>query len=137
MLISSGLPITKERTPSVRDVPENLVIMQAVNPGSVEVSFKAVDNAIDLRYEWAPNPVTTDTVWQEITSTTRKQVISNLKPGTNYWFRVRAYGTKQQQTVSNEVSDFVMPRSKQQRCLKHYSCILLKPFYYRKGFFMH
>ena len=111
MLISSGLPITKEPAPSVLGLPENLVVSQAVNPGSVEVSFKAVDNAINYRYEWAQNPITASTVWQGTGSSIRKMVIGNLEPGTNYWFRVRAYGTKQQQTVSDEVSGFVMPRS--------------------------
>lgn len=111
MLIGSGLPTTKEPAPSVLGVPENLVINQAVNPGSVEVSFKAVDKAINYRYEWAQNPITATTVWQGTGSSMRKMVISNLEPGTNYWFRVRAYGTKQQQTVSDEVSGFVMPRS--------------------------
>ena len=67
--------------------------------------------AIIYRYEWAQNPITDSTVWQGTGSSIRKMVISNLEPGTNYWFRVRAYGTKQQQTVSDEVSGFVMPRS--------------------------
>ena len=111
MLISSGLPLTKERTPSVLGVPENLAITQAVNPGSVEVSFKAVNNAVNYRYEWAPNPFTADTVWQTISSTSRKQVISDLEEGTNYWFRVRAYGTKKQETVSSEVLEFIIVRS--------------------------
>ena len=107
MLISSGLPLTKEPSPSVLGVPENLVISQSVNPGSVEVSFKAVDNAINYRYEWTPNPVTANTVWEAISSTVRKQVISDLEQGSNYWFRVRAYGTKKQETVSSEVLEFV------------------------------
>ena len=111
MLISSGLPLTKEPAPSVLGVPENLVINQAINPGSVEVSFKAVDKAINYRYEWTQNPITATTVWQGTGGSMRKMLISNLEPGTNYWFRVRAYGTKQQQTVSDEVSNFVMPRS--------------------------
>ena len=107
MLISSGLPLTKEPSPSVLGVPENLAISQSVNPGSVEVSFKAVDNAINYRYEWTPNPVTANTVWEAISSTVRKQVISDLEQGSNYWFRVRAYGTKKQETVSSEVLEFV------------------------------
>ena len=111
MLISSGLPLTKEPSPSVLGMPENLIITQAVNPGSVKVSFKAVDNAVNYSYEWAPNLVTADTEWQEIISTTRKQVISGLEQGTNYWFRVRAYGTKKQETVSSEVLEFVILRS--------------------------
>ena len=111
MLISSGLPLTKEPSPSVLGVPENLVISQSVNPGSVEVSFKAVDNAINYRYEWTPNPVTANTVWEAISSTVRKQVISDLEQGSNYWFRVRAYGTKKQETVSSEVLEFVIVRS--------------------------
>lgn len=92
-------------------VPENLGITQAVNPGSVQVSFKAVENAISYRYEWTPNPVTSETIWQGTGSSQRKMVISGLEQGTNYWFRVRAYGTKKQETVSDEVSEFVMPRS--------------------------
>ena len=111
MLIRSGLPLTKEPSPSVLGMPENLLITQAVNPGSVKVSFKAVDNAVNYSYEWAPNLVTADTEWQKIISTTRKQVISNLEQGTNYWFRVRAYGTKKQETVSSEVLEFVILRS--------------------------
>ena len=107
MLISSGLPLTKEPSPSVLGVPENLVISQSVNPGSVEVSFKTVDNAINYRYEWTPNPVTANTVWEAISSTVRKQVISDLEQGSNYWFRGRAYGTKKQETVSSEVLEFV------------------------------
>ena len=111
MLISSGLPLTKEPTPSVLGLPENLAINQAINPGSVEVSFRAVQNAISYRYEWAPNPVLASTVWQGTGSSLRKMVISGLEQGTNYWFRVRAYGTKKQETVSDEASEFVMPRS--------------------------
>ncbi len=111
MLVSSGLPLTKEPAPSVLGVPENLVINQAVSPGSVEVSFKTVDNAINYRYEWAPNPVSANTVWQNTACTFRKLVISNLEQGTNYWFRVRAYGTKKQETVSSEVLEFVALRS--------------------------
>ena len=111
MLIRSGLPLTKEPTPSVLGLPENLAINQAINPGSVEVSFKAVENAISYRYEWAPNSVTANTVWQGTGSSLRKMEISGLEQGINYWFRVRAYGTKKQETVSDEVSEFVMPRS--------------------------
>ena len=110
-LTSSGLPITKEPTPAVLGVPENLVISQAVNPGTIEVSFKAVDKAINYRYEWAANPITANTVWQGIISTSRKQVISSLEQGSNYWFRVRAYGTRKQETVSSEVLEFVILRN--------------------------
>jgi len=111
MLISSGLPLTKEPTPSVLGLPENLAINQAINPGSVEVSFRSVQNAISYRYEWALNPITANTVWQGTGSSLRKMVISGLEQGINYWFRVRAYGTKKQETVSDEASEFVMPRS--------------------------
>ena len=111
MLVSSGLQLTKEPAPSTLAVPENIVIDQALNPGSVAVSFKTVDNAINYHYEWAPEPVTANTVWQGTACTFRKLVISNLEQGTNYWFRVRAYGTKKQETVSSKVLEFVALRT--------------------------
>ena len=101
ILASCGLPLSKERQPSVLGVP-NAKVEAGENTGEVILSSPAVDGAVSYKHQYTSDPAVA--MWPEISSSTAKQKIENLQPGTVYSFRIVAIGTKGQVTVSETVS---------------------------------
>jgi hypothetical protein len=101
MLISSGFPLTKAGETTPLQKPENLQVVNGVNPGEQLVSVKAVKNAKGYIHQYTPDPLTPGSAWVQTYSTTSRYTFKNLQPAQKYWFRVTAVGTFQQEAVSD------------------------------------
>jgi hypothetical protein len=108
---SSGLPMAKSPSPSVLAAADNIQVLQGLNPGTVDISFNRPEGAKTFICQWAKGPITNDTKWETKGSGLTSMVISNLEPGVEYWFRVISVGSRGEEAISKEVSQYVMPRS--------------------------
>ena len=111
MLTSSGLPLSKDPAPSHIEAPQNLRVEQGKALGSLILRFKAVKSASSYLFQKTNDPVTKDSVWESVVSSKAQFEFTDLEQGEKCWFRVVACGRRNQQAVSNEVSQYVMPRT--------------------------
>jgi hypothetical protein len=100
ILASCGLRLSKERQPSVLGVP-NAKVELGDNIGEVILSSPAVGGAVSYKHQYTSDPAVA--MWPEISSSSARQKIEGLTPGTVYSFRMVAIGTKGQTTVSETV----------------------------------
>src|SRR5437868_4199630 len=96
LLLTTGYDVNKERQPVVITTPENLVIINGPNPGELIVSVKAVKGAKSYVFEYTTDATLAEGSWVRITSSSRKNVLTNLESGKTYYCRVAAIGPKQQ-----------------------------------------
>jgi hypothetical protein len=99
-LASCGLPLSKDRQPTVLGTPEAKVEQGA--SGELILSTPAVPGAVAYKHQYKPdeNAVT----WSEVTQSAATCKIQNLQMGTVYSLRIVAIGTKDQVTMSDVVS---------------------------------
>ncbi|AYB32375.1 fibronectin type III domain-containing protein [Chryseolinea soli] len=108
ILLSSGFDARKEPTAAGRiEKPGGLQVTVGNLPGTVKVSIGKVANAVLFVYQYAPAPVTDQTEWKTLNSTTRTKTIINLEPGKQYAFRVGAAGPDPEVIYSDVVLRFV------------------------------
>lgn len=111
MLTISGFALSKLPEPRHIEAPQNLVVLQGQNIGSLLCKIKAVQGADSYLFEYTTDPVTKDTNWISIPSSRKKLEIEGLEQGQKYWFRVAAVGSNGQVVYSVEVFQYVMQRS--------------------------
>ena len=103
-LISTLLPLTKIRSSRP---PIGIVtiakIENGLNSGELDITIDALPGARIYVYQYAQDPITENTQWQNLNSTLVKETITGLEAGKRYWIRVVAYGTGNQMTVCEPV----------------------------------
>ena len=92
-------------------MPENLILSQGLNAGSILCSINAVKNATGYLFEATKDPVTENSNWISIPCTRTKCEFEGLEQGEQYWFRVAAVGSNGQVIYSNIVFQFVLQRT--------------------------
>jgi hypothetical protein len=108
ILLSSGFDARKEPTAAGRvEKPNGLQVTLTSLPGSVKVSIGKVAGAALFMFQYALAPVTGETEWKSISSTTRTKIIDNLEQGKQYAFRVGAAGPDPEVIYSDVVLRFV------------------------------
>lgn len=100
MLSTCGFRISKDRAPKVLGTA--IAKVERRENGGVILSTGAVNGAISYRHQYTTDP--SAALWSEIVSTRATCKIDDLVPGTVYYFRIVAIGTKNQVTVSNVVN---------------------------------
>lgn len=107
-LVSSRFTLRKQREakPELQK-PKNLKLADGINPGVINDSVDAVTGARSYSHEYTMDPLTPDSVWTVISSTSRKCTIKNLQSGMKYWFRVAAVGVRNQFNYSDVLSRIV------------------------------
>lgn len=85
----------RESKPEVQQ-PKNLVLADGVNIGMLMMTIDAAKGARSYSFEITPDPVTPNSVWTKISSTTRKCTFPNLESGKKMWGRVGVVGVKNQ-----------------------------------------
>jgi hypothetical protein len=97
---TSGFPFVKswEPTPPIT-VPENLKLANA-GSGNIDVSVDTVANAKIYLFQYTADPLTSTSIWTNISFSKKKYTVTGLTPGTIYWFRVAAVGVRGQITYS-------------------------------------
>lgn len=97
MLIESRFDLRKNREPKPElPQPQNLQLVNGINPGVLIMSVNAVKGARSYSFEYTPDPVGPHSVWVKIASTSRKCTVSNLERGKLIWARVAAVGVRNQ-----------------------------------------
>lgn len=94
-ILSSGFYVRKESSPANSLLqPSAVKARRTDHKGRVRVNWKPVTNAVNYLVEMTTvDPNNSDSVWSISACTTRSKIdIDNLKPGTYYFFRVKACG---------------------------------------------
>jgi hypothetical protein len=101
LLLTTGYDVNKEKQPTTIGTPENLKIVNGDNPGELIVSVKAVKGAKSYVFEYTADATLAEGSWVSITSTSRKNVFTDLESGKTYYCRVAAVGPKGQVKFSS------------------------------------
>lgn len=78
-----------------------------MNISELVFSFRRVKGAKSYIYQYAPEPITDNTVWQSKTGTTTSVILTQLKSCIRYQCRVVAVGVRKQQVISDCVGRVV------------------------------
>ncbi len=78
--------------------------MEGNNTGELKLRFKRVAGARSYMVQYAQEPVTDATAWQNRAGTVSKYTITQLDAGKKYQVRVAAVGTNNQLIYSDAVS---------------------------------
>jgi hypothetical protein len=104
ILSSSGFEIVRDRLKNNRDT-------FAITPGKTSGVVTSVMNGLRkvrvYYHQYTPDPVTPESVWTEVMSTTRKVTIFGLEPGVKYWFRVKAITKLGTEVITDPIARIV------------------------------
>ncbi len=107
-LLTSGFDISKDDQPSDISKPENLQVLNGANSGELEIMVNAVKGAKSYLHEFTTDISAETPVWNSIATTSRRLTINNLQPGSKYYCRVGAVGSKGQLVYTDAVSRIVV-----------------------------
>ena len=108
ILLSSGFEARKSPSPYGRlEKPAYLRIELTSKPGSVKLTTAKVTGAMSYFFQYALVPVTDETQWHTVGSTSRTKIIDHLEPGKQYTFRVAGVGADPTIIYSDEVMRYV------------------------------
>lgn len=102
MLLTTGYPLTKTPAPiGPIGVPVIIKIENGEGTGSLVVTVKALPGVRAYMFEYTPEPLTADSQWEGLNSTSAKTLLTGLASGKKYWCRVVAFGRGNQAMVSD------------------------------------
>jgi len=108
IMLGSSFDLVKERQPLPPiEKPQIIKVVNGINAGDVLMVIRRVIGARNCIYQYTPDPLTADSVWEGQNSTLSKMLLKNLESGKKYWFRVVAYGNNEQVAYSDPVSRIV------------------------------
>jgi len=108
ILLSSGFDARKNPSPrGLLDKPASLEVEMTKKPGMVKLIAAKVPGASSYLFQYALAPVTGETSWHSVVSTSRTKMIENLEPGKQYVFRVGGVGADPTIMFSDDVTRFV------------------------------
>jgi hypothetical protein len=91
LIISAGMDVKAGPTASgMPDTPSGLEITIGDHDGELDLSWNPVSGVRSYEIQLSPDPPTNTTWSHAATSTKSSTTISDLTPGTRYWFRVSA-----------------------------------------------
>jgi hypothetical protein len=91
LIISAGMDVKAGPTaPGMPDAPSGLEITIGDHDGELDLSWNPVSGVRSYEIQLSPDPPTNTTWTHAATSTKSSTTISDLTPGTRYWFRVSA-----------------------------------------------
>jgi hypothetical protein len=76
--------------------PTNLRVRYGISSGEMLLSVKAQKAAASYLHQYTTDPELKEGSWMNMNCTTSKCKITGLTPGTIYYFRVGAVGTRDQ-----------------------------------------
>jgi hypothetical protein len=107
MLISSGFDLAKEGGTVTLDKPAGIELTDGVNAGELVVKVPAVKGAKGYGPQYTPDPLTADSEWTQVMTTTSKYTFKDLTSSKKYWCRVAAIGPYNQVVYSDAISRVV------------------------------
>ncbi|HUC82394.1 MAG TPA: fibronectin type III domain-containing protein, partial [Flavisolibacter sp.] len=102
--LKSGFRLAKDPTPVVITKPTGLKVENGDQDGVLQVSIKTVPGAVAYMHQYSTDPALKEDSWMSVTCSTAKCHLAGLQPGTKYFIRVGAIGTKEQVLFSDTVS---------------------------------
>ncbi len=105
ILVSSGFPLVKETESAPPLTKPNPPVMKAGNNArEILLEGEVLKAARAIKHMIAPDPLTTDTKWATIVTTSTRYTFTNLISGQKYWGKQGYVGTKEQYVESDAVS---------------------------------
>jgi len=110
MILSSGFDMTRKAVPTVDvlDQPSNVTVKAGKLPGSLEMSWDAVEHARSYEVRYCKMPKTDTTVYEKLTTPKRKITLDGLVQGQQYLIQVAGVGSDPRRAWSSEVLSYVM-----------------------------
>ncbi len=109
VILSSGYDVNKKpSTVGQLSKPENLIVKQGGNKGTVVVACDVVAYANFYEFEYTESPATADSNWILRTTTRHRMEFDGLTSGKQYTFRVAGAGTDPSRIWSEEVTSYVL-----------------------------
>ncbi len=78
--------------------------MDADTPVGLKLMCDALKGARSYSFEITPEPLTPNSVWKSVSSTSREYTFGNLPSATKFWGRIIGVGTKDQYSYSDPLS---------------------------------
>ncbi len=105
LITSVGMELkSSPSAPTLPAVPQALTATAGEHDGEILLAWKPVANARSYVVESSTDPATT-TSWEHVgIATSASKMISNLKSGTRFWFRVAAVGAGGQSGWSEQAT---------------------------------
>lgn len=101
----SGMKLAKPPAPAPPiEKPENIMVVNTNQTGVMEISVNAVKGARAYVHQYTTDPTLKEDSWISVNSTSRKCRLEGMPPGTVFYFRVAAIGTRDQVMYSDVVS---------------------------------
>jgi hypothetical protein len=102
-LISSGFDLGSEGGVTNLEKPATIELADGKNAGQLVVKVQAVKGAKSYGAQYTPDPLTPDSVWTQVITTTCKYTFTGLISGKKYWCRMAAVGPYGQIVYSDAV----------------------------------
>lgn len=94
--LSSGFPLTKEPQGQVLTQPQNFKVVSTTQTGELVSSVNRVPGSRAYLHQYTTDAAQSPGSWKTISCTTSKCHIKGLTPGTTYYLRVGAVGSRDQ-----------------------------------------
>ncbi|MDB5193143.1 MAG: hypothetical protein JWQ96_2706 [Segetibacter sp.] len=105
ILKSSDIPLAKDREPSPLLTKPNPPILSAgFNLGEVTSEGASGKGIKATMHMITPDPLTSESVWRSVVTTSRKHTFTNLESGKRSWYKQALVGVKDQYVESDPVS---------------------------------
>jgi hypothetical protein len=104
-LISSGFDIT---VPKPRRSLETLSLKPGATSGQIVSQVNRVSNARVYWHQYTPDPLTPESAWTEVMTTSRQFTHSGLHVGSRYWLRVKVLTDTDQEFYTDAVQRLIV-----------------------------
>jgi hypothetical protein len=106
-LLGSGFDLYKrtgDGPPPALGAIKGFKVMDSDIPVGLKLMCDGVKNRISYTHQITPDPLTPDSAWQSVTTTSKEYSFANLPSSKKFWCRIIATGTKGQVSMSDPLS---------------------------------
>jgi hypothetical protein len=103
-LISSGFDLARKGETSPIVKPASISVTEGENAGELMVKVPRAKGASGYVTLYTPDPISPDSVWKQLVSSTSKNKIQNLESATRYWVKIGVVGPHGQLVFSDPIS---------------------------------
>ena len=103
-LLSSAFELYKDSNASPLGPVKGFKLMDTEVGIGLKLMCDGVKNRISYSHQITTDPLTADSAWTTISTTSKEYTFANLSTGTKFWARIIAVGTKDQVSYSEPLS---------------------------------
>ena len=110
VIASSGFKLNQTKSEPVGTLPNatNFKVKAGPDSGSVILSCKAIPGAMFYVFDYTDAPVTSESIWKEVTSSKHRIQIDGLTSGHQYAFRASGGGADNSRHWSASISSYIL-----------------------------